>query len=100
MLAIRVYTTAAFASLNRPLRDLDRTDPHGFPVTISLIKEAIGKLRAVGAEGDDAHQTIDFFRGMRNVQNSASFLEAGGTELGALNSRCCMCAKPEASVVV
>ena len=86
VLALRAYTTAAFASLNRPLRDLDRTDPHGFPATVSLIKEAIGKLRTVGAEGDDANRTVDFFRGMRNVQNSESFLQDGVTELGVARS--------------
>ena len=43
-------TTAAYRALNDPLRDLERTDPHPFPVTIAFLREAIGKLRAVGAQ--------------------------------------------------
>ena len=50
--ALRAYTTAIYKVLNNPLRDLDRTEPHPFPVTIAFLREAIGKLRAVGAQED------------------------------------------------
>ena len=69
--ACRIYTTAAFAVLNTPLRDQvcllfllavtlsadryntplrDQSDdrpPHPFPVTINFISDGISKLRAV-----------------------------------------------------
>ena len=47
VLALRLYTTAAFKSLVNPLRDRSRTSAHPFPHTIHFINEAIRKLRAV-----------------------------------------------------
>ena len=52
--AIRAYTTAAYKVLNAPLRDQASTEPHPFPVTIAFLREAINKLRAVGAQEDTA----------------------------------------------
>ena len=54
VLALRLYTTAAFASLNNPLRDphLGPEKPHPFPVTVHLLTEAIKRLRRI--EGEQA----------------------------------------------
>ena len=51
---LRLYTTAAFRSINAPLRDRNpERPPHRLPVTVNYIRDAIGKLRAVEAkEGD------------------------------------------------
>ena len=52
VIAERVYTTAAFRSLNNPLRDLVGSDPprlrnpHPFPCTIAFLYEALKKMRA------------------------------------------------------
>ena len=82
VLALRIYTTAAFVSLNSPLRSTspDRP-PHPFPVTINLIKEGIGQLRAVDAESDDAQAPRDLWRGLKNLRAQDNFLRGGGTEL-------------------
>ena len=49
VLAIRLYSTAAFKSLNNPLRDADRTEAHPFYATIFFLTDGIRKLRAVEA---------------------------------------------------
>ena len=58
VLVLRLYTTAAFRSINTPLRNLARTmagdiqqpprleQPHPLPCTVVLIYEALKKLRA------------------------------------------------------
>lgn len=83
VLALRLYTTAAFARLNTPLRDQDpAAAPHPFPVTINYIKEGISQLRAVGFKGGGLVKS-DFWRGMRNVEiekdKVESILRDGGT---------------------
>lgn len=88
-LALRLYTTAAFASLNTPLREIERETPHPFPVTIKFIAEAIKQLRAVGSSGVGAHDdAMDLWRGLRDmaVDEDAEFLKAGGTELAPMST--------------
>lgn len=87
--ALRLYTTAAFESINAPLRDLDRRArqvPHKLPVTVELIRKGVSKLRAVGAEGQDSNRSIDLYRGMRDRELPGSFLEKGGTELAPMST--------------
>jgi len=88
--ALRIYTTAAYKVLNGPLRDVASTAAHPFPVTIAFLREAIGKLRAVGAEEDTREgktQTkLDLWRGMRDTQPTESFLQHGGTELAPMST--------------
>jgi hypothetical protein len=50
VVALRLYTTHAFHSLNDPLRDRGRHErgvPHKFPATVFFIQEGVKKLRAV-----------------------------------------------------
>ena len=42
--ALRIYTTAAFKMVNGPLRLAWGARPHPFPVTVSFLSDAIGKL--------------------------------------------------------
>jgi len=88
--ALRIYTTAAYKVLNNPLRDLDRTEPHPFPVTIAFLREAIGKLRAVGAQEDTqegkSETRLDLWRGMRDTEVTDSFMQHGGTELAPMST--------------
>ena len=87
VLALRLYTTAAFRSLNSPLRDTspDRR-PHAFPITVNFIREAISMLRAVEAESERATATVDLWRGLKNVEAASGFLESGGTELAPMST--------------
>ena len=91
MIAIRLYSTAAFMSLNNPLRDRTRTTAHPFAATVFFLADGIKKLRAVEAdreaEGRDADgggegggESIDLWRGMRNLQTAEDFLREGGSE--------------------
>ena len=93
VVALRLYTTAAFASINAPLRDLERFAnkmPHPMPVTVSLIRDALGKLRAVDARTSkstgDKEQALELYRGMKNVTTPKRFLEIGGTELAPMST--------------
>ena len=79
-------STAAFKVLNSPLRELGRTEPHPLPVTVSFLSDAIGKLRAVGANEANANQQLDLWRGMRDLKTSAEFKERGGTELAPMST--------------
>ena len=71
--ALRIYTTAAFASINSPLRDLDR--------------KARGELRAVGARDcATANAEVTLWRGLKNVDIVQTFLDEGGTELAPMST--------------
>lgn len=86
VLALRLYTTAAFRSLNTPLRDQSATrPPHPFPITINYIKSGIGKLRAVEASQGDKG-TLDLWRGMKNLAATHAFKKDGGTELAPMST--------------
>ena len=62
VLALRLYTTLVYKSINTPLRKLAHTPaagsasarPHPLPVTVAFLSEAIKKLRAVAgaSQGD------------------------------------------------
>ena len=66
VLALRLYSTAAFASLNTPFRKAmghahEQRDAHPFPITMNFIREGIARLRAIEAmEGD--YGTVDLYR--------------------------------------
>ena len=86
VLACRVYTTAAYRSLNNPLRNRDaQRPPHPFPVTINFLKSAIGKMRAVEAARGDAGE-VDLWRGMKNLRVGAAWAKTGGTELAPMST--------------
>lgn len=86
VLALRLYTTAAYKSLNNPLRDMARTAPHPFPVTILKLSDGIKKLRAVSAGLAGAHECADLFRGMRDMSVTPEFERAGGSELACMST--------------
>ena len=56
-------------------------------MTVALIRDALGKLRAVEADlrasGD---QRIDLYRGMKDVAVPTSFMAQGGTELAPMST--------------
>ena len=90
VLALRLYTTAAFQSINQPLRDLsDERRPHPFPVTVNYIRDGISKLRAVEGRREQrfgAIGTVDLWRGMRNMTVAPDFHKHGGTELSPMST--------------
>jgi len=100
VLALRLWTTACYKSLVEPLRVGSRTarPAHPFPVTISLIKEGISRLRACAAGSDQKHDhnhehvdangpaCVDLWRGLRNVVVPADFACHGGCELTPMST--------------
>ena len=104
VVALRLYTTAAFRSINDPLRDRDRYEnklPHKLPVTVALLRDALGKLRAVEANqgskdgGADkggfasprvSPRELHLYRGMKDVRAPLEFLAQGGTELAPMST--------------
>ena len=86
VVALRLYTTVAYTSINNPLRKTNKSQPYCFPVTLSLIAEGLKRLRTVGASEDDAHQERVLWRGMRNVRTTRELLVRGGTELAPMSA--------------
>ena len=75
VIALRVYTTAAYKSLNDPF--MKKVQRHPFPATIGFLVSGIKKLRA----NDKSCATTDLFRGLSDVgiDKESPFLEVGGT---------------------
>jgi len=80
VVALRLYTTAAFASLNKSLRSSATASRSNFAVTLSFLNDGIKRLRAVGARSGSGHMPLDLWRGFKNVQPGSSFFIVGGTE--------------------
>ena len=100
VVALRLYSTAAYRSLNEPLRDIERFgrgEAHRLPVTVAFLDQAIRQLRANGAPGaggggaseaggGDAWGSRYLYRGLRNASLSNEFMMAGGSELGMMST--------------
>ena len=86
VLALRLYTTAAYKSLNNPCRDQTTREPHPLAATVAFLAQAIKKLRAVGAESPNAHEALTLWRGLRDLAITDEFMAHGGTELGCMST--------------
>lgn len=86
VLALRLYTSAAYKSINAPLRDLNRSKPHPFPVLVSLIADGLKRLRSVGGDKSSSRQQRTFWRGMRNLRVTDRFDVEGGTEVAPMSA--------------
>lgn len=84
VLALMLYTTSSYASINEPLRKTPIEQPHPFAVTLFYISEAIKRLRIVQTE------TIfpkTYWRGLKDRKLSEAFFKAnGGTEYGCMST--------------
>ena len=65
-----------------------RGEAHGLPVTVTLLRDALGKLRAVEADHsrESPLRRVELYRGMKDVTAPASFMEQGGTELAPMST--------------
>ena len=110
VLALRLYTTAAYKSLNIPLRNLKREDAHPFSATVFFLTDGIRRLRAIEADSEQAAKkkeqeeskkrrkdmsrmssmlkTADtsLWRGMRNMGTTTEFEENGGSECAPMST--------------
>ena len=92
VVALRLYTSAAFDAINAPLRSFDRTEPYPYPATVMFIKQGIEKLRALNApdvvESEAATEKgpARLWRGMQNVRVCRNqLMHEGATELAPLS---------------
>jgi hypothetical protein len=63
-------------------------DAHNFPCTMIFLTEAIGMLRAAGAEpaGDGGGGVVDLWRGLKALRVQDSFERTGGTEPACMST--------------
>jgi hypothetical protein len=61
--ALRICTSNAYKRINDPLCNGER--PHPFAATTYFLSEALKKLRVVNAQGTEAQQRKEFWRGMK-----------------------------------
>jgi hypothetical protein len=96
VLALRLYTTPAFRTINGPLRDQTRSTPHPLPATVYYLREGIKKLRATLKTGEQttngagqkvagAKHTV-LWRGLKRVHLTNQFKDCGGTELAPMST--------------
>jgi len=86
VLALRLYTTSTFASMNNPLRTDPATQPHPLAITVHYASQGIKMLRAVAGGLPTAHDPQDFFRGMKNLTIADEFMKTGGTEFAPMST--------------
>lgn len=86
VVALRLYTTSTYGSVNQPLRTDPPTKPHPLAVTTYYISEGIKLLRSVAGGLPGAHQPQDLWRGMKDLTISDGFLESGGTEFACMST--------------
>jgi hypothetical protein len=87
--AVRLYSTAAFHSINSPLRDLERHRagrPHPLAVTVSFLQDAVKKLRSVDAVSAERNKEVILWRGMKDRMVTDEFLLDGGTEVAPMST--------------
>lgn len=86
VVALRLYTTPAFKSMNEPLRDIERYEnslPCPLPVCARFAYEGIKKLRAVQVKNNTQ---LVLWRGARSMTLSDRFKKEGGTELAFMST--------------
>jgi len=81
VLALRLYTTSVFRSINRPLREGRK---HPYPALVTHLVDGIVKLRAQQALKDDG-RTTEYWRGLR-MDASDEFFSRGATDLAFMSS--------------
>jgi len=89
VLALRLYTTVAFKSINSPLRDQRRETEgraHPLPVTVTQINKAVLQLRKVEGNESTAHGSVDLYRGLAGRSIPSEFLAKGGTDLAPMST--------------
>ena len=89
VVALRLYTTAAFRTINSELRNqvrFGRGEAHPLPLTVAWIRDALSKLRQIEAKSARATQVVYLYRGMAGVRIQPEFLAKGGTELAPMST--------------
>ncbi len=90
VLALRLYTTWAFQTINSHLRKAISSggvdEPHPLPCTVSFLEQAIKKLRTTHIDRGQATEEIDRWRGLKDRALSVSFGCGGGPEVAPMST--------------
>lgn len=87
VLALRLYTTSTYKSINDPMRQDPPVLPHPFAATLYYISDALSKLREVqGKDPMRRNSSLVFWRGMKNLQIAEEFVQTGGTEMACMST--------------
>jgi hypothetical protein len=87
VLALRLYTTSTYRSINDPMRASPPQLPHPFAATLYYIAEAISMLREVQGKDPLLYNTEQiFWRGMKDLQVAEEFFEKGGAEMACMST--------------
>ena len=83
VLALRLYTTSMYRSINRPLRaGCSEENPHPFPALVANLSHALSSLRGNAAGGGGGGACTPrggrvLWRGVRDMDLSTEFRERG-----------------------
>jgi len=86
VVALRLYTSHIFNTINDPLRDTSRTLSHPLPAITHNIQTGIRRMRALNAEDNTATEEINFWRGFADMKVTDEFLKSGGTEFAPMST--------------
>ena len=92
VLALRLYTTSAFVSINTPLRVLNKTgdqcaEPHPFPNIVRSVSAAIKQLRSNNTDSASGGLASPYlYRGFKDRIPTDDFMERGGSELATMST--------------
>lgn len=84
VLALRLYTSPVYPSINDPLRRKSR--PHPLAAVVYFVDAGIKKLRAADTASGDVTSVATFWRGLKNLRLPEDFLTRGGTECGCMST--------------
>lgn len=87
VLALRLYTTSTYRSINNPMRQSPPVLPHPFAATLYYISDALSKLREL--QGKDLavrNESQVFWRGMKDLQIADTFVRTGGSEMACMST--------------
>ena len=87
VLALRLYTTSSYSSINNPMRSTPPVLPHPFAATLYYVSDAISRLREVqGKDAATRNETLVFWRGMKDLQMAEAFIRTGGSEMACMST--------------
>lgn len=86
VVALRLYTTSSYETINKPMRTDPPTQPNPFAATTFFISEGIKRLRAVDAHKPDRNEPMVYWRGLDGVALPQRFANEGGTEFGCMST--------------
>ena len=81
VLALRLYTTSAYKTINRPLREGRK---HPYPALVAHLVNGITRLRKVAAKKED-QRPVECFRGLK-IDPSEEFFGRGATDLSFMSA--------------